>query len=68
MEKKKYPRITYRINYCSNEDPEYSSAELLLQSPECKGWQTSRYCSYPVVLVIESIEPVRLRQVQTIAT
>lgn len=51
MDKKKYRRVNFRISQCSSEDPDYPVSELLLQSPNAKGWQTKRFCQYPQTIV-----------------
>lgn len=53
MERKpKPPRVNFKIGSCTSEDPDCPASELLLQTPECKGWQSGRYCTYPQVILL----------------
>lgn len=58
------PRLKYKIVKCTSEDPEFPSSELLVHSPQTKGWQTARFCDFPQEVVLQFETPVHLRQVQ----
>lgn len=57
-------KAKYRIISCSGEDQEYPASELLTPSPQCKGWQSPRFCDYPLELTLEFSGPVQVKQIQ----
>lgn len=59
--------MNFRISNCSSEDPEYPVSELLLQSPNCRGWQTKRFCQYPQTIMYELVEPTILKQISVLS-
>lgn len=67
MQKQKGHRANFRIAHCSSEDPEYPVSELLLQSPNCKGWQSKRFCQYPQTIVYELVEPTIIKQISILS-
>lgn len=67
MDKKKYRRVNFRISQCSSEDTDYPVSELLLQSPNAKGWQTKRFCQYPQTIVYELVEPTVVKQISILS-
>lgn len=66
MERKPH-RLNFKINHCSSEDPDYPVTELLLQSPEAKGWQSKRFSEYPQIIVIELFEAALLSQIAVLS-
>jgi len=58
------PRLKFKIVKCTSQDPEFPSSELLVHSPQTKGWQTARFCDFPQEVVLQFETPVHLRQVQ----
>ncbi|KAM3137982.1 hypothetical protein pb186bvf_009877 [Paramecium bursaria] len=57
-------KLKYRIVYCSGEEPDYPVTELLSQTPQSRGWQSPKYCEYPMEIAIQFVNGVRVRQIQ----
>ncbi|EAR95577.1 centrosomal protein, putative (macronuclear) [Tetrahymena thermophila SB210] len=57
-------KLAYKIKSCSSEEQTHRVSELLMQSPQSKGWQSSRFCDYPQEIVLQFHSPVRVRQIQ----
>ena len=47
MSQKTPQRLTYRVVACTSEEPDYPVTDLLNQSPQNKGWQSTRFSTYP---------------------
>ena len=56
-------KLKFRVVYCSGEDPEYPVTELLENSPQSRGWQSTRFCDFPQEIIIQFSNIVRLRQI-----
>lgn len=67
QDRKKSKRVNFRISQCSSEDPDYPVSELLLQSPNSKGWQSKRFCQYPQTIVYELVEPTIVKQISILS-
>lgn len=53
---------SYKIIYCSGEDPKYPVTELLDPSLNSKGWQSPQYCPYPQEIILQFQGVVSLSQ------
>ena len=57
-------KLKFRIIYWSGEDPEFPVTELLENSPQSRGWLSSKFWEYPQEIIIQFSNPSRLRQIQ----
>lgn len=57
-------KIKFRILSCTSQDSQYPASELLTQSPQSRGWQSSRYCEFPQEVTFQFMSPIRLKQLQ----
>lgn len=46
-------KLKFKLVYCTGEEGEYPVTELENHSPNTKGWQSSRFCEYPQILVLD---------------
>ncbi|CAF3616574.1 unnamed protein product [Adineta steineri] len=60
-------KIHFQVVYSSSSDEQYPASELNHHGPLVKGWQSSRFCSYPQELILQFEHAVRLRRVQLLA-
>lgn len=60
-------RLPFQVSSVSSQDPDYPAVELLAQHPDCQGWQSERYCSYPQEVELRLSAPSRLVQLQLLA-
>lgn len=67
MDKKKQRRVNFRITQCTTEDPDYPVSQLLVQSPNAKGWQSKRFCTYPQTIVYELVQPTIIKQISILS-
>ena len=56
--------LVFKILRFLGEDPEFSVTELLDNSPQSRGWQSSKFCEYPQEIIIQFTNIVRLKQIQ----
>ncbi|CDW76992.1 UNKNOWN [Stylonychia lemnae] len=64
MANHKLQKLTYRVLYCTGEDPIFPVTELLYNSPQCKGWTSAKFCEYPQEIIVQFTHLVRLREIQ----
>ncbi|KAK9803394.1 hypothetical protein WJX72_004936 [[Myrmecia] bisecta] len=60
-------KLRFTIQSCSGEDPDYPATELLYHSPQTRGWQCPRFCSFPQEVVLRLEEPSRIQQIQILS-
>jgi centrosomal protein CEP104 len=60
-------RLRYEIARVSGEDPDHPARHLMLQHPECQGWQTPRFCSYPQEVEVKLECQAVLHQIQILS-
>ncbi|DBB10866.1 TPA: hypothetical protein ACH3X3_007335 [Trebouxia sp. C0006] len=60
-------KLRFTVHSTSGEDPDYPARELLFHSPQTRGWQSPRFCSYPQEVVLRLEEPAKLEQIQILS-
>lgn len=60
-------KLPFQVNRVSSEDPDYPACDLLVQHPDCHGWQSERFCRYPQEVELRLTTPSRLVQLQILA-
>ena len=55
---------SFKIIYCSGEDPKYPVTELLDPTVNSKGWQSEKFCQYPQEIILQFAGTVYLSQLQ----
>eukprot|EP00899_Mesostigma_viride_P016474 jgi/Mesvir1/24828/Mv22068-RA.1 len=48
-------------------DPDYPARELHFHSPHTRGWQSPRFCRFPVEILIKLDAPSHIRQIQLLS-
>ena len=62
------PKLKFRVVHCQGEDPDYPVSELNVHSPQTKGWQSPRFCSFPQEIGLEFLTgTVRIQQIQLLS-
>jgi hypothetical protein len=56
-------KFNFRIIYCSSEDPDQTSQELLDPSINSRGWLSARHCEYPQEMILQFANIVQLKQI-----
>ena len=44
---------SYKVIYCSGEDPKYPVTELLDPTVNSKGWLSQKFCTYPQEIILQ---------------
>ena len=57
-------KYSYKIIYCSGEDPKFPVTELLDPTVNSKGWQSQQYCTYPQEIILQFQGVVNLNSLQ----
>ena len=60
-------KLSYRIVSSSGEEANYPASELQSQSPQAKGWQSTRFCDYPQEIILQLSQPSRVRLIQILS-
>lgn len=55
-------KLKFRLIETTSEDFDFPLYELMKGMSESAGWLSSRFCTYPQEILIQFIQPVRLRQ------
>ncbi|KAG1659551.1 hypothetical protein FOA52_015355 [Chlamydomonas sp. UWO 241] len=60
-------KLRFTIVSCSGEDADYPVRELLYHSPQTRGWQTPRFCKYPLEILARLEYPSKIQQIQILS-